>query len=455
MFLRRLRLKNIRSIAQLDMSFNGANASGRPWTFVLGENGTGKSTILRSIALALAGSEALPQLLGDHDWWIREGETQAEIAVEIATAKNERRTARLVFVRGATTLRFLTDNRETLEEINSALARAARNYFVVGYGVARRPPMEMRSPQSVTSSVYRTDRAQNVSTLFTGSATLVSLEQWAIDLDYRRGARGLEVVRTAMDSLLPDVQFEGIDKERRRLRFRTPDGVLPLDLLSDGYQAMAAWCGDLLYRITETFANYEKALSARGLLLIDEIDLHLHPLWQRELVLFLRQTIPNFQVVATTHSPLTVHQAGEGELFVLRRENPRSPAAIHPFEGAPNTFLLHQLIQSPLFGLDTLESPQTARLQNEIRASRGLPTPKTTLRVVPAKATVRSKTSVRKQEAAVSSLMDARDVPDYLKPTNRLLERIVTEISSTANSAPGRGAVRQAVRGVSRPRAKK
>ena len=59
---------------------------------------------------------------------------------------------------------------------------------------------------------------QNVSTLFTGSATLVSLEQWAIDLDYRRGTRGLEVVRRALDSLLPDVRFEGIDKERRRLQ---------------------------------------------------------------------------------------------------------------------------------------------------------------------------------------------------------------------------------------------
>jgi predicted ATPase len=457
MFLRRLRLKNVRSISKLDMTFEGTKASsGRAWTFLLGENGSGKSTVLRSIALALAGSEALPQLLGDHDWWIREGETEAEIEIEVATAKNERRTARLAFARGSTTLRFLTDNHDTLEELDSALAHAARNYFVVGYGVARRPPQEMQSAKSVASTVYRTDRAQNVSTLFTGSATLVSLEQWAIDLDYRRGARGLEVVRTALDSLLPDVRFDGIEKERRRLRFRTPDGLLPLDLLSDGYQAMAAWCGDLLYRITETFSNYEKALSARGLLLIDEIDLHLHPLWQRELVLFLRQTLPNFQVVATTHSPLTIHQAGDGELFVLRRENPRSPAAIHPFNGAPNTFLLHQLIQSPIFGLDTLESPQTAKLQNEIRTAKGLPIAKSSVRVVPANSAAKpKKISIRRQEALLSSLLDSRKVPNYLQQTNHLLERLATEIASTSNSAPGRPAIRQAARKASALRAKK
>jgi predicted ATPase len=451
MFLRRLHLKNIRSVSDLTISFEEAKGGARRWTYLLGENGSGKSTVLRAIALVLVGSEALPQLMGDHDSWIREGENEALIEAEIATAKNERRTATLSFTRGASTLGFLTQNRPTLENLDEALAHAARNYFVVGYGVARRPASDQRT-SSIAASVYRTDRAQNVSTLFTGSATLVSLEQWAIDLDYRRGAKGLDVVRTALDSLLPDVRFDGIDKEKRRLRFKTPDGVLPLDLLSDGYQAMAAWCGDLLFRITETFANYEKALSARGLLLIDEIDLHLHPVWQRDLVSFLGQTIPNFQVVTTTHSPLTVHQAGAGELFVLRRPSPRSPAELHPFTGAPNTLLLHQLIQSPLFGLSTLESPQTARLQDQVRAAKGLPTVSPGPRTESARPAVGQKTPARAR-ASVSAILEARDVPGYLKPTNKLLERIASELGTTPNpesAGSGRAAVRQAAGRASR-----
>lgn len=245
MFLRRLRLHNIRSIASLDMSFESGTDTARPWTFLLGENGASKSTILRCIALALAGSESLPEILGEHDWWIRTGEQEASIEVEITTAKGDRRNARLEFKRGSGTLSFLTQNKHTLEELDAALAHPARNYFVVGYGVNRRIAPEGSHQFSVSSSMYRTTRSQNMATLFASSASLVSLEQWAIDLDYRQGEKGLNLVRVALDSLLPGVRFAGIDKQNRRLRFDTPDGTLPLNLLSDGYQAMAAWCGDL------------------------------------------------------------------------------------------------------------------------------------------------------------------------------------------------------------------
>ncbi|MER8942829.1 hypothetical protein NKH82_25550 [Mesorhizobium sp. M0915] len=71
MFLRRLRLENIRSIATLDMSFEQADGKTRPWTFLLGENGSRKSTVFALHHAVLSGSEALPEILGDHDWWIR------------------------------------------------------------------------------------------------------------------------------------------------------------------------------------------------------------------------------------------------------------------------------------------------------------------------------------------------------------------------------------------------
>ncbi|MGX5843691.1 AAA family ATPase [Mesorhizobium sp. ArgA1] len=449
MFLRRLRLENIRSIATLDMSFEQGDGKTRPWTFLLGENGSGKSTVLRCIALVLSGSEALPEILGDHDWWIREGQPRAFIEVDIVTAKNEPRTARLEFNRGAGTFKFLTDNKQTLEELDAALSHASRNYFVVGYGVNRRAAPE-GSNFNITSSMYRTTRSQAVATLFSASAALVSLEQWAIDLDYRRGEQGLGVVRQALDSLLPGVTFTGVDKERRKLRFNTPDGVLPLDLLSDGYQAMAAWCGDLLFRITETFKDYDRALAARGLLLIDELDLHLHPLWQRHLVDFLKTTLPKFQFVTTTHSPLTVHQAGEGELFVLRRQPENTgPSALQAFSGAPNRLMLHQLIQSPIFGLDTLDSPQVAQVRREIRVLKGLPASDSSREmktdVQPAKTAAGRASQIRAREAQLSTLADRSTVPGYLQPTNKLLERIAAELESSGNAEGSRAKALQQV----------
>lgn len=208
-----------------------------------------------------------------------------------------------------------------------------------------------------------------MATMFVPDATLNPLDSWAMDLDYRR-KDGVRVVREALDDLLPNVRFDRIDKEKRTLMFRTPDGLVPLHQLSDGYQNVASWIGDLLYRITETFEDYKKPLEARGLLLIDELGLHLHPVWQRQLIGFLTNKLPNFQIIATTHSPLTVHQAGEGELFMLRREELRKPPVVQAYPGSPRTLMLHQLLLSPIFGLTTMHSHQVEALRSKYKALR-------------------------------------------------------------------------------------
>lgn len=147
--------------------------------------------------------------------------------------------------------------------------------------------------------------------------------------------------------------------------FSTPDGEMALNLLSDGYQNVLAWIGDLMFRINENFKNFNEPLKARGLLLIDEIDLHLHPRWQRQLHAFLLNKLPNFQIIATTHSPLTAQQADENELYALRRE--RRKVELVPFRGAPNKMLLHQILMSPVFGLETDESLKVEEAKTKIR----------------------------------------------------------------------------------------
>lgn len=428
------------------MSFETEKEAARQWTILLGENGAGKSTILRSIALVLAGSKGLTEVIGDHDSWIRSGAADAEIEVQLSTARKDRRTVRIGFRRGASTIDFIDANRVALEELDRALAHAERNYFVVGYGVNRRAQAEGGQQFVVPNPVFnRQSRSQNFLSLFTPGAPLVSLEQWVIDLDYREGEAGIEVVRTAFDKLLPDVRFAGIDKRNRRLRFDTPDGILPLELLSDGYQAMAAWCGDLLFRITETFSNYKDALSARGLLLIDEVDLHLHPVWQRHLLEFLGSTLPNFQFVITTHSPITAQQAGEGELFILGRDGPGGAARLRQFEGAPNRLRLPQLIQSPLFGLETLDSPQVAEARDEVRALKGLPTEGSRYgKPIELPATEAARTRrLRQRERELDRL--PREMPEHAERTNKLLERVAAELTDDRTHS-GRTAVRAVVR---------
>ncbi|SPF35344.1 conserved hypothetical protein [Candidatus Sulfopaludibacter sp. SbA4] len=172
--------------------------------------------------------------------------------------------------------------------------------------------------------------------MFSPDATLQSLQNWAMDIHYRRSGAGLRMVRETLDGLLPGIAFSRIDRKQKKVLFSTPDGIVRLDQLSDGYQNVAAWCGDLVYRVTELNPDYKNPLQARGLILIDEIDLHLHPIWQRQLREYINQKFPNLQILATTHSPLTAQQCGEGELFSLQRRDEGSPVLI-PFRATPRS----------------------------------------------------------------------------------------------------------------------
>lgn len=367
MFLLKLELENVRSLERLDLSFEGGEVPTRRWTMLLGENGCGKSTILKSVALLMAGSNALPELLGKPDTWIRLGSKSCLFRAHLVTAAGERRTVEFTLHRGDRMLDVFERNKDTLRALDHALAHAFRNYMTVGYGVSRRfsPP-----GQAVwKEEQFRSKRAQAVATMFSPDATLQSLQSWAMDIHYRRSGAGLRTVKDTLDGLLPGITFDRIDREEKQVLFRTPDGIVPLEHLSDGYQNVAAWCGDLVYRVTDLNPDYKNPLQARGLLLIDEIDLHLHPVWQRRLREYINHKFPKLQILASTHSPLTAQQCQEGELFSLQRPRQGASPILAPFPGDPQKLMVHQLMLNPMFGLDTLDSRQT---QEDREAYRSL-----------------------------------------------------------------------------------
>ena len=243
--------------------------------------------------------------------------------------------------------------KQSLEE----LEHTGRNYFVLAYGASRR--LNFNRGRRSNSSDYGHVRAQSVATLFNPDATLTPIESWAMDMDYRKNRGASNIIKEVVSIFLRDVEFSKIDKDKGQLIFKTPLGSVPLSQLSDGYQNVAAWIGNLLFRVTEAFDDYKTPLKTRGLLLIDEVDLHLHPKWQRDLLTFLRRKLPNFQVVATTHSPITAQQAGENELHYIERRG--KSFKLNQFPGVPKAMLLHQLVMSDVFGLPSDESVEMHR----------------------------------------------------------------------------------------------
>jgi hypothetical protein len=364
-FLQRIHIDNVRAIGSVELDFSGENGDARKWTLLLGENGTGKSTILRCIALLLCGRDALPELLGpEPSSWIRSGRTSARIDGTLATEGGKRQEVHLELQQGDTISRALDRNAEPLAPLERALAHTARSYFLTGYGASRR----LGRP-GIRGDAQRSARAGMVRTLFDADATLRPLASWAMDLHYARGESFLHLIRSALTELLPGATLRGIDKARKTLLFDTADGPVSLDDLSDGYQNVAAWVGDLLYRTTGAFDDYSNPLATRGLLLIDEIDLHLHVKWQRQLRQFIEDQLPNFQIVATTHSPMTAQQAGPGEVHVLTRPTPEAAPEIWGYDITPDRLGLHQLI-GPLFDVDTVDSTRIARLKDQYRELR-------------------------------------------------------------------------------------
>jgi predicted ATP-binding protein involved in virulence len=347
MLLSKIHIQNFRCLQDIELSFE----LGRNWSLLLGENGTGKSNFLKAIALVTCGSSSLGELLGDTDQWIKAGEQQCRIMATIETKNGDPRAISLILDRGDSLSKVMEQNKTTLSLIDAAIEKADRNYFVMAYGAHRRLSTTLNGNSSEKN---RFGRTAHIKSLFDSTVQLNLLNAWIIDLDYRSGEAGLELVRDTLHDFLPDVSFSRIDKEQKKVYFKTLDAEVPLELLSDGYQIMAAWIGDLLFRITDTFGDHKSPLNARGLILVDEIDLHLHPKWQRKLYDFISHKLPNFQIIATTHSALTAQQVGEGELFALKR-NTSNQIELLAFVGSPQTMKINQLLMSPVFGLDTDE----------------------------------------------------------------------------------------------------
>ncbi len=409
MFLRRVQLENVKSVEQLDLTFE-ADGDVRRWTFVVGENGTGQTTLLRAIALALAGSEALPELLGDPTDWVRRGTAEARISVGLEV--DGQRLSTGLSIRPDDTLDAIrTRNADALAALDALQGSSQENAFTIGYGPWRRPGDGDAEP------AFRSPRARRVATLFSADATLAPLEAWAAELEAGRRT-ALPALRAAINALLPGAELESIDRDSSEVTFTTPDGRLPHRLLDEGHRTVAAWTGDLVAHAADAFPDAPDALGIPGLLLVDELGLHLHPTWQRRLIERIESTFPGLQVVASTDSPLAVHAAAERELYVLQRAGPTAATQLVPFVGAPRTLMLHQLLASPAFAIGSLDSAPVEELTREYRRLRDT--------------TRRS----RGDDARFSELREAvSDLPDWSEPietqeeVKRLLRDVRTELT--------------------------
>jgi predicted ATPase len=350
MWVEELVIENIRCFeSETRLKFATGDDPSR-WVTFLSENGGGKSTALQTLGLLLAGPEGAQKLLPRPVGWLRDENKLGKVATRIhqddedpgqhgtekvrrafsysytitgsqpQTVNNKLYTEPTIVPAGQRILSWLREN---------AFPSGGKGWFAVGYGAFRRLT---RSTQIIVPSLEPQARFTNFTTQFDEAEPLSVFERWMVYLDYRiakgndpTAERHKEVGIQAINQVLPkDAQFESVTSEGRIL-FDIGGQKVPTISLSDGYRSILALAGDLIWRLILAFPESTGPLNESGVVLIDELDIHLHPTWQRQVAGVLRETFPNLQFFVATHSPLVAAGAGEDALTLkFNFENGRS-----------------------------------------------------------------------------------------------------------------------------------
>ncbi|MCC6124036.1 MAG: AAA family ATPase [Pirellulales bacterium] len=386
MYIRRVDLKNIRSFDRLSFNFERPNGDLSGWTVITGDNSSGKTTFLKAIALALVGPDTSRSLQPSWKGWIREKNDKASIAVEIVAGDQDR------FLRGRryqkpfwSELRFKSSaGAEVTLEAGRELKRGKglgpkhgpwgnpEGWFSAGYGPFRRLYGASSTAQRVMSSPGRVARFV---TMFLEDATLGECELWLKELHFKKlehHERESSILQQVFDLLDNDflrngLRVERVDSEGLWLR-DSNNIILPLSEMSEGYRAALALLVDILRHMTDVYGYHELVkkqdgkiyVPHPGVVLIDEMDSHLHPEWQRSIGFWLKERFPQIQFIVTTHSPMICQAADENGLFHLPSPGSNVPPFQLPSEdykkiinSKPDAILV-----SPAFGMAYTRSPR-------------------------------------------------------------------------------------------------
>lgn len=351
MYIRRLELTDFRAFGHTHVVFpDAAEPSRRTGDYpnvsiFLGDNGGGKSSVLRAVALACVG----PVLSGYVPYRLvrRPGATTAIITAHVQAGPPEAEVDRLQTVIHRQSHgdqdRIAPRDDSAFDLIDDELSSL---FFIVGYGATRR--VETGDYFEGSSRKSRGPRYARVASLFEDQVALVPFSQ---RLSRRRGrVRAEEMVHLLNRCLPPAVRCLGLDDYGEELKFEVDGEETPLLALSDGFRIFVGLVGDLIGRLSEVFT--EGPLDEiSGIVLIDEVDLHLHPSWQRVVVPTLAQVFPRLQFIVTSHSPLVAGSVSSRSVFVVERD--RGVSTIEQLEERTFGRSAEELLLSSYFGLPT------------------------------------------------------------------------------------------------------
>lgn len=387
-----LALENIRSFAgqqRLDLR----DSQGRPaqWTLILGDNGVGKTTIL----------QCLTRMRPQYNEVDGEPSEQMPRPIEPELAQEEDNAVLKALARSGTDAdASLTAELETGARFSSA-TKAKRRLISTHMRICRKKgritdvdaggefdgtivePLVLAYGAGRHRGVGNLEKVTEVgstASLFDAAAELFDTEETLYRLDYiqlkekgerkKTASRKLQGLKALLAEILPYIgspddidirgpRLPGSKDDNGGVWVKTPFGTVPMGDLSLGYQTVMAWTSDIAWRLLNHYPESPNPLLEPAIVIVDEIDLHLHPQWQRTIRKHLTKHFPAVQFIATAHSPLMAQDALDTNLAVIRDIGGQATIVSDP--AVVKTWRLDQIITSELFGLSSARGPDVER----------------------------------------------------------------------------------------------
>ena len=297
------------------------------WHVVLGDNGMGKSTCLRAVVLAFIGAHS-PALQIDYDTFVSLGADQASVDIYLWDVDSSSESERSIAItRGAHTPAWVTVDDGTREEHIYG--------FCASFGPMRRFTGGDRDLERLYQKLPEVGAHLS---LFKEGAALTEVSKWLERLRFEELERGGE--HKFLANLRQFINQDDFLPHGTRLTEISSKGVfftdgrgakIELDQLSDGFRSVLCLALELTRQLyvkfgEDVFTVGDDAviLNPSGVVLIDEVDAHLHPTWQQRIGSWFVKHFPNIQFIVTTHSPLVCHAAETGTIFKLASpDNPK------------------------------------------------------------------------------------------------------------------------------------
>jgi predicted ATPase len=350
LFVSKVELSNIKCFQELIVDFESPSFNSH-WTMILGDNSIGKSTLLKSIALGLCNESDATTLMKTSEAYgefIRKGAKEGYIKIHLY---QDMPTGRSNYVITTKIAKKSDDAPEIVrQETEPAEDFPWGDIFVCGYGA-------YRSKQADTSyEQYRSIDA--VRSLFDHQTSLQNPEVILLRQDPQVRAILEEKLKSIL--MLDNPNYD-INYSKRGLEIDGPWGRMPFQTLSDGYRSTTIWVLDFigwLIHAERLIGNPDIG----GILIIDEIEQHLHPIWQRYIVQRLRQQFPTTQIIASTHTPLVAAGIADVDRSLLLKleRNDQNEIAIHTIDQEQIAGKrADQVLTSDAFGLLTTRNERS------------------------------------------------------------------------------------------------